>query len=215
MTDVPPQYPSYPGDQPPPAGNNPPPPPAGNYGPPPAGNYPPPPPAYGQQQQPGMGTIPFASWWSRVGAVILDGLIAAAVVVIPVIAGAVIAFQNAETREVIDPATGMATVEVAGGVNPVGVVLLVLSLFLYIGFTIWNQAIRQGKKGQSLGKKVVGIKVVKNADGQVLGAGSGFLRWLMSYLLGNLCFINYLWPLWDNQKQTWHDKVVSSVVLKA
>jgi len=27
--------------------------------------------------------------------------------------------------------------------------------------------------------------------------------------------IGYLWMLWDDEKQTWHDKVVGSVVVPA
>jgi uncharacterized RDD family membrane protein YckC len=30
---------------------------------------------------------------------------------------------------------------------------------------------------------------------------------------GNFCFLGYLWMLWDDKNQTWHDKVVNSVVI--
>ena len=39
-----------------------------------------------------------------------------------------------------------------------------------------------------------------------------FVRWLVSSIIGGICFIDYLWPLVDDKKQTWHDKIVGSVV---
>lgn len=41
-----------------------------------------------------------------------------------------------------------------------------------------------------------------------------FLRAILSSILGQACFLNYLWPLWDKKHQTWHDMIVSSVVVK-
>ncbi len=86
----PPQYPSYPGpDQPatPPSG--------GEVQPlPPPGYQPPPPPGYQPPPQRPYGTTPqgsqwgvYASWWSRVGAQLLDVLIAMLLPIIPLICG--------------------------------------------------------------------------------------------------------------------------------
>ena len=33
-------------------------------------------------------------------------------------------------------------------------------------------------------------------------------------LSGSICYLGYFWMLWDPQKQTWHDKIVNSVVVK-
>jgi hypothetical protein len=35
-----------------------------------------------------------------------------------------------------------------------------------------------------------------------------------SFISGQICGLGYLWALWDKQRQTWHDKVISSVVVK-
>jgi uncharacterized RDD family membrane protein YckC len=204
-----PQYPSYPGPEQP----------AGQQPPPPPGYQPPPPPGYGQQAyapvppgqagghpgQAGGATPSYAGWWSRVGASIIDALIGLAVLLVPVIVGAIIAFKDAETDPVTD--------EITGGVNGAGIALMVLGYLLAIAFAIWNAVFRQGRTGQTLGKKVVGIQVLKADTGQVLGAGTGFLRWLMAGILGGLCFLDYLWPLWDSKKQTWHDMIAGSVVV--
>ncbi|MFI5426018.1 RDD family protein [Aeromicrobium sp. UC242_57] len=219
-----PQYPSYPGDENP--GGNPPgyqPPPPG-YGqtPPPPGYQPPPPgygqvppaygqvpPAYGQTPQ-GYGQQPpnYASWGSRVGAYLLDGLITFGIFLIPLIVGLVLMLQNAEVNEVTDELTG---------IEPIGVVILVLTVIGYFAFDIWNRGVRVGKTGQSLGKKIVGISVVKADTGALLGGGGGFLRWLIATIFNGISclgLIDVLWPLWDDRKQTLHDKVVSSVAIR-
>lgn len=215
----PPEYPTYPGPEqpptPPPAGSQPPPPPG--YQAPPPGYQPPPPPGYQPPPQQPYGAPPpqgspwgeYAGWWSRVGAQLLDGLITLAVICIPLIVGAVLAFKDVETDPITD--------EITGGVDPVGVVIMVLGGLLYLVFDIWNRGVRVGTKGQSLGKQVVGIRVAKDADGQLLGGGGGFLRWLMTFVLNLIScvgLLDVLWPLWDNKKQTLHDKIVGSVSLR-
>lgn len=203
----PPEYPSYPGPEQPAT------PPPAQQPPPPPGYQPPPPPGYQYPPQQPYGATPqgtpwgeYAGWWSRVGASLLDGLIGIAIAIIPVAVGAFIAFQDAE----VDPLTD----EITGGVEPIGIVLMVLGYVLVFAFGIWNTVFRQGRKGQTVGKSIVGIQVIKGDTGQFLGAGTAFLRWLMSAILGGLCFLDYLWPLWDAKKQTWHDMIVGSVVIK-
>jgi hypothetical protein len=38
--------------------------------------------------------------------------------------------------------------------------------------------------------------------------------WVVGLFVGPLILIDYLWPLWDGQNQTLHDKVVDSIVVK-
>lgn len=197
---TPPQYPNYPGSDEQPA--TPP-----GYGPPPPA-YGNPPPAYGAAQY-GPPTVPYASWWSRVGAYLLDGLIAFGIAIVPFIIGGIIIGTTASTTTDSD---GFTTATNAG--NPLGYVFLVVGYVALFGFQIWNIGVRQGKKGQTLGKQIVGIQVVRAENGQFLGAGAGFLRWLMLAILGGICFLDFLWPLWDDKKQSWHDKIVGSVVLR-
>jgi len=208
----PPQYPSYPGpDQPatPPSG--------GEVQPlPPPGYQPPPPPGYQPPPQRPYGTTPqgsqwgvYASWWSRVGAQLLDVLFAILLPIIPLIAGAVLAFKDAETDPITD--------EITGGVDPLGITIMVAAGLIYLAFDVWNRGVRVGTKGQSFGKQIVGIRIAKLADGQLLGGGGGFLRWFMALVLGLIScvgLLDVLWPLWDDKKQTLHDKIVGSVALR-
>jgi uncharacterized RDD family membrane protein YckC len=71
-----------------------------------------------------------------------------------------------------------------------------------------------GGQGASLGKKALGLRLVSEASGQPLGFGGAFLRDLAHIVDGIICYIGYLFPLWDAKKQTLADKIVKSLVLK-
>ena len=219
MTDGP-QYPQYPGEQPqqpvpsqptqpPPPGYSQPPP---GYNPPPVAGYPAQQPYAGGQHPPAY-TPPaaYASWWSRVGASLIDSIIAGLIPVALVVVGLILAFKDAD----IDPVTD----EITGGVSPEGFLLVVAGGLLYFAFDIWNRVFRVARTGQSLGKKVAGIRIAAISDGGSIGLGAAFGRWAVAaaagFVLGCLALIDVLWPLWDEKKQALHDKVVSSVVLRA
>lgn len=85
--------------------------------------------------------------------------------------------------------------------------LIALAGGLYFAFL-------NGSTGQTPGKKALGIKVLKEADGQLLGGGMGIVRYLAHILDAISCAIGYLWPLWDSKKQTFADKVMGTVVIK-
>jgi uncharacterized RDD family membrane protein YckC len=74
---------------------------------------------------------------------------------------------------------------------------------------------RQGTTGQTIGKQVVGIKLIREQDGQPVGPGMAFVRGIAHILDSIPCEIGFLWPLWDAKKQTFADKVCSTVVVSA
>ena len=37
----------------------------------------------------------------------------------------------------------------------------------------------------------------------------------MSNLSARLCFLGFFWMLWDSRKQTWHNLVANSLVVRA
>ena len=97
---------------------------------------------------------------------------------------------------------------------------LALYLFLWLLSLGWGayNAFLNGTTGQSIGKKVVGLKVVGEQTGQVIGAGMGIVRWLIPGVLGPMTcglffLVDLLFPLWDPKKQTLHDKAVKSLVI--
>ena len=70
-----------------------------------------------------------------------------------------------------------------------------------------------GASGQTLGKKALGIRVVDFNTGGPIGYGRGAIRYVGRLLSGIVCLLGYLWMLWDKEKQTWHDKFATSVVV--
>jgi uncharacterized RDD family membrane protein YckC len=72
-----------------------------------------------------------------------------------------------------------------------------------------------GASGRTPGKRMVGIRVVRDADGRVLGGGLGLVRALCHFLDTVACLLGWLWPVWDSKNQTFADKILATVVLRA
>lgn len=170
------------------------------YGQPPQGSYGQDPYAqqnpYGAQPPAAYSGVPqgvtFAHWGKRVGATLIDSLLLLAAY-IPALIGAGLAS---------DPGT-------AG----MGTVLTLIGLVLYIGVFVWNVCIKQGSTGYTVGKGVMGIKLVKAETGQPIGGGMSFVRQLAHILDGLPCYLGFLWPLWDAKRQTFADKIIGTYVI--
>lgn len=67
--------------------------------------------------------------------------------------------------------------------------------------------------GQTLGKKLMKIKVVKE-DGTALTYSDAVVRYLGYIVSTVVLFIGYLWIIWDEKKQGWHDKIAKTLVVK-
>ncbi|MCR3747885.1 RDD family protein [Lentzea californiensis] len=156
-------------------------------------------PAYGMAPQPPTG---YAEWGSRAVAGLID-------YGIPGVVGWLVVF--------VVGMIGAST----GDPDTAGILSLVALLVGYggmFGFLIWNTVLRGGSTGQSLGKKVAKIKVIKEDTQQPPGGGVAFLRLLVNYAFGLLCgigaLINYLSPLWNQpKKDTYSDKICGTVVI--
>jgi uncharacterized RDD family membrane protein YckC len=110
------------------------------------------------------------------------------------------------------------------GIGPVVVLVIALAtrnaaivgiayLAVFI-FGIWNYVFKQGTTGQTIGKGVLGIYLVREADGQFIGPGMSFVRGLAHVVDSLACYLGWLWPLWDAKKQTFADKIMGTVVVK-
>jgi len=70
--------------------------------------------------------------------------------------------------------------------------------------------------GQTIGKRVLGIRVYDFRDGGgPIGTSRGILRYFARILSALPILLGYFWMLWDDEKQTWHDKIAGSVVVPA
>lgn len=95
-------------------------------------------------------------------------------------------------------------------VTGTAVLLNLLSLIISVGYFVGYQ----GYSGQTLGKKVMGIRVV-DGQGKKPSYFTFFLREVVGKLIsGIILFIGYLMVLWDGKKQGLHDKIASTYVVK-
>jgi uncharacterized RDD family membrane protein YckC len=156
----------------------------------------------------------YASFGARLGGRLLDGLLyglAGAVFFVPAFVLGAAAFKDC-TRTTVDNTTSITCDpgQLKGGLLfagiAIGAVGAILIALLYISAL--------GRTGQTWGRKIAGVKVVSKDTGAPIGFGRAFGRTLLESTLSSwICFLGFLWMLWDSDKQTWHDKIVNSVVV--
>jgi len=83
-------------------------------------------------------------------------------------------------------------------------------IFCYFGYL-------NGVLGQTVGKRIMGIRCVDATTGAPIGFRRGLARYAVVAALELALivpvFIDGLWPLWDRRRQSWHDKAVRSIVI--
>ena len=149
-------------------------------------------PQAGSYSSPGYPPLPqpdFAPWGARVGSALIDGLIPGVIA-----------------------SLGLLSLLV----GDLDVVLIVASVCYVAAFAValWNSCYRQGRTGQSLGKQVMGTRLVRLRDGGPLGFWPTLGRQLAHVLDSLPFYLGYLWPLWDERRQTFADKVCDTVVVR-
>ena len=135
-----------------------------------------------------------SGFWRRFGAVLVDGILLG---IVGWVVGQVFG-QDVTTVE-----DGTASYSISGGAAGV---LLLVNLAYFV--------VMEGGSGATLGKRALGIRVVDSTSGGPIGYGSALVRWFARYLSALPFMLGYLWMLWDDNKQTWHDKLAHAVVVR-
>ena len=86
-----------------------------------------------------------------------------------------------------------------------GVLAGLVASFLYFGWC-------EGAFGQTLGKRLTLIRVADADDGRPIGLRRALLRHLGRLGSYAVLGVGLVWMIDDKQHQTWHDKLVGSVV---
>ena len=207
--------------------NVPPPPPGGTPPPPPGAPTPPPPPAApafgapvgypppagGAPAPAGVGASPYAGFGARFAGYLLDGLLYG-LLSLPF----VIAFVVLLAVGLADCSTDPLTDELVCNGREETAPIVAGSLLLVVGFVVvvfvYLRAL--ATSGQTWGRRIVGIKVVRTDDGSAPGWGKAIGRSLFAgFISANVLYLGYLWMIWDGEKQTWHDKVAGTHVVSA
>jgi uncharacterized RDD family membrane protein YckC len=133
----------------------------------------------------------YVGFWPRFGAQIIDGIIVAII-----------------TYPILFMVYGLDYFSKTGLVaGPLDVVLNYLFPMVWtIGFWIYRQA--------TPGKMVIGAKIICATTGGAPSTGQ-FIGRYFAYILSALpLLLGYLWAAWDPKKQTWHDKLAGTYVVR-
>jgi uncharacterized RDD family membrane protein YckC len=157
---------------------------------------------------------PAASWGARLGAMLLDGLMFNLVPAGLFFAGygrffgkLIHAWNTCDDNDI--PQSQCTTPHI-----PTSSVLLMLAGAVLSLAALLFLCYREGSTGQTPGKRILGIRLLREADGSALGFGLAFGRRVLHCLDALPCCLGFLWPLWDENRQTWADKMVHTVVIR-
>lgn len=129
---------------------------------------------------------------------------------------------------------GAAIAVYATGLEPQGVLqrsdgfLVFIPLNWALIGAAYSTMLHGSVRGQTLGKMIVGSRVIDETTGGSIGRGRALGRWFVTALLWG-CFpvsaafpvaavggvLDALWPLRDSRRQAIHDKVARSIVCQA
>ena len=174
-------------------------------------NVPPPPPAASFGWPTSLGAVRYAGFLRRLAGSLLDALLyGLAFVPVGLVGGLLFAVGFNDC--VVDPVTDELVCDGRENIPAIVGAIAVLGIGWLAILVVYLRSL--AKKGQTWGRRIVGIRVVDVNTGRSPGWGRAIGRTLFAQVIsGNFCFLGYLWMLWDGRKQTWHDKVASTAVV--
>lgn len=172
---------------------------------------------------------PLAGWWSRVGALLVDGLIVwlvAGLLASPWLSQVFSAYGDLMSEAFAAAEGGGAMPDPNALLRQLAFPLFVVSMirlavgFVYhVGFLRWKAA--------TPGKLLLGLRVRRRDTPGPLPWGTVLLRWVGQFgyslialvpgvggVFGFYPVVDLLWPLWDGKKQALHDKVAGTNVVR-
>ncbi len=150
------------------------------------------------------GGPPLAGVGARFLALLLDWLIMTGVaLVVALVTGLVIALLLGTLGESVG-----------------GTIATIVGIAVYLGLIVaafaYEILLEAGPYGQTIGKAVAGVRVVRADTGGRLSVGQAAGRVLArSFLSGSIFALGYLWALFDDRRRTWHDLLADTVVITA
>jgi len=143
----------------------------------------------------------YASFGKRLVAYLIDSFIVSLIVGIPT--GCLVGILST---------TAMSMDEELFVIIMLGVMMIAM-VWGIIASTLYY-ALMWSRSGQTLGKKWLGIKVI-TAEWTPPSFWRAAGRAVLGYWLSSLIFsLGFLWMLWDDYQQCWHDKLFSTYVIE-
>ena len=106
-----------------------------------------------------------------------------------------------------------------------GIIIVVIDVILQLaagrvgsllGFAVglaYFSYLEGSTSGQTVGKRALGIRVIDFRTGGSIGYGRALVRYIGRIVSSLPCFLGYFWMLWDKERQCWHDKFATDVVV--
>lgn len=106
-------------------------------------------------------------------------------------------------------------VVIAGQNSDYAPVLSMFTSIISLGIGVAYYVYFYTKQGQTIGKKLMKLKVVNASDLNYLSAGKVVLRDIVGKWISQLVFcLGYFWYFKSEKRQTWHDGIAGSYVVK-
>ncbi len=96
----------------------------------------------------------------------------------------------------------------SGSENVFMPIYLLLFILASSYFVVFN-----GYTGRTIGKKLMGIRIISDEGGSI-GFWRSFVRWIGYYVSAIFLFVGFLWSFFDQNAQSWHDKLAGTFVVK-
>ena len=78
---------------------------------------------------------------------------------------------------------------------------------------VYNVVFMRLFNGQTLGKMVFGMRVIKK-NGARISILDALLRNVLGYMVSQIFLLGYIWAFTDGENQAWHDKMAGTVVVE-
>lgn len=157
---------------------------------------------------------PVATFGPRALALIIDGLLTLIGLIPMIIGGIVLAVSVPKDVAGYDAAGNAVLTDGSTPGMVIGGLLIAVGFLAMVGIGLWNRVFRMGRTGQSVGKSVIGLKLINSTTGQPIGAGYSFLREIVYGIANQIIYLGYLWMLWDPNRKTLGDLAVQSSVIQ-
>lgn len=168
--------------------------------------------------------VPLAGWWWRAAAFLVDYFLLYAVTqliaALTPLGEGISRASNAYQAYLVEVLTTGGDLDFAYAIGllntPELVILNLVSMALFIVYS----GLMLRSRGATLGKLLFRMRVVpvdNGRSGPGLATKAAWLRPVANQLFGIIwlvSLVNYLFPLWDRRRQTLHDKVAATQVIR-
>ena len=174
--------------------------------------------------------VPLAGWWHRVGAYLIDMVVVGIVVALIALPWArdvgriYLDYVDDVMKDAEAGRQGTSSAfdlqkEIARPLAIISLVSIAVGFAYNVGFLMWKQA--------TPGKLVTGLRVRRREVAGPMPLGTVVLHWASQFgvaliglvpIVGGLVLfynlLDWLWPLWDGNRQAIHDKVAKTNVVR-